>query len=155
MHVPLFFCYVACCIQSVSPWTFQNTFQQSYFDGGQACMQAFPGIMTHWRKVTSYLMFLFFNCLCFSILYLIFSEAFSAAWWWKARRISSISNHLKEVGPTFFFPINIFVFTQCFACLFRSLFCALGWKSKQAVFSTRNHLRKAWKVRICTALLLF
>ncbi len=105
-------------------------------------MQAFPGIMTHWRKVTSYLMFLFFNCLCFSILYLIFSEAFSAAWWWKARRISSIINHLKEVGPTFFFAINIFVLTLCFACLFRRFFLCLGMKKQAGSYQHQEALEK-------------
>ncbi len=147
MHVLLFFCYIACCIQSESPWTFEKTFQH----GGQACIQAFPGIRNHWRKVRLTYCFCFLIVCVFILsfhpfIHLIFSEAFSADCWWRARRISSIINHLKEVGPTFFFAINIFVLTLCFTCLFRSLFCALRWKSEQAVFSIRKHLRK---VRIC------
>ncbi len=83
----------------------------------------------------------FFFIVCVFILCLIFSEAFSAACWWRARRISSIISHLKEVGPTFFFAINI-VLTHCFACLFRSLFLCPEMEKQAGTFQHQETLEK-------------
>ncbi len=143
MHVLLFFCYIACCIQSVSPWTFQKTFQQSYFDGGLwHAYRRFLGSGTTEERYVLLTGFFFFFIVCVFILCLIFSEAFSAACWWRARRISSIINHLKEVGPTFFFAINIFIFTLCFGCLFSSLFLCFGMEKQAGSFLHQETLEK-------------
>ncbi len=88
-------------------------------------MQAFSGIRNHWRKVRLTYCFCFL-IVCVFIRCLIFSEGC----WWRARRISSIINHLKEVGPAFFFLcIFIFALTHCFACLFRRVFF-VPWDGK-------------------------
>ncbi len=92
--------------------------QQSYCDGGQTCRHFLGSGTTKERYV---LLLFFFNCLCSQPVSRLF-RSLSAAWWWRARKISSIRNNLNEVGPTFFFAINIFVLTLCFTCFFRSRF---------------------------------